>query len=371
MTHMNAAPLLQRRLIRWPLVFGGWTLLGLFFSLQSLVSYNASGYEVRLGQTLIYQLGNWYAWGLLTPLILLLARRFRIERQQWRRGLLTHIGLGMLMAPLQVVLSTALRLAGFWGFGLMTGEQLERLISGAAGSLLTNSFDGFATYWVILGLAYLFDYYHKYRERELRASQLEGQLAQAELTALKMQLHPHFLFNTLHSISALVSEDPEAAERMIARLSELLRLTLENAGTQEVSLRQELAFLERYLEIEQTRFHDRLTVAMDIDPEVLDARVPNLILQPLVENAIRHGIAPRPTPGRVEIAATHENGTLALQVRDNGPGLPSGDGQPREGVGLKNTRARLAQLYGPHHRFHLHNAPEGGLHITLEIPLAR
>jgi two-component system, LytTR family, sensor kinase len=189
-----------------------------------------------------------------------------------------------------------------------------------------------------------------------------------------MQLHPHFLFNTLHSISALVHKDPEAADRMIARLGDFLRLTLENSGAQEVSLQKELEFLKCYLEIERVRFRDRLTTRLDIDPQSLDTPVPNLILQPIVENALRHGVAPRSSPGRIEISAKRDNGSLRIQVRDNGPGLPAisaTNGRFREGLGLANTRARLAQLYGGSHRLELANAPEGGLVVTLEIPAHR
>jgi LytS/YehU family sensor histidine kinase len=182
-----------------------------------------------------------------------------------------------------------------------------------------------------------------------------------------MQLNPHFLFNTLHAISALVHKDVEAADRMIARLSDLLRYALESTDAQEVPLRQELGFLNRYLEIEQTRFGDRLTVRLDIAPETLDALVPNLVLQPLVENAIRHGIEPRAKPGRIDLRARRENGRLKLEVCDNGVGLPSGR-IPEEGVGLSNTRARLQQLYGEGHCFELGDAPGGGLMVSVELP---
>jgi LytS/YehU family sensor histidine kinase len=217
-------------------------------------------------------------------------------------------------------------------------------------------------------------YYGRFREREraaaalaVRASRLEAQLARAELDALKMQLHPHFLFNTLHSISALIHADPEGADLMVSRLSDFLRMVLDHAGAQELALRDELAFLERYLEIQRTRYRERLDAAMEIDPETLDARVPNLILQPLVENAIRHAVEPRAAGGRVRVTARRENGTLHLAVRDDGPGLRDA---PRSGngVGLANTRARLAQLYGGAHAFELRNHPEGGLEVSLALP---
>jgi two-component system LytT family sensor kinase len=186
-----------------------------------------------------------------------------------------------------------------------------------------------------------------------------------------MQVHPHFLFNTLHSISALLNRDTEAARQMIARLGDFLRLTLENSGTQEVTLQREIEFLQSYLEIEHIRFQDRMTTLVEVEPHALDVQVPNLILQPIVENAIRHGIAPRSTPGRIEIRAEHKNSMLRIQVRDNGPGLPvnrSAVNLFKEGLGLANTRARLQHLYGAAHRFELANDPEGGLVVTLEIP---
>jgi len=208
----------------------------------------------------------------------------------------------------------------------------------------------------------------------VRTLQLEAQLSQAQLQALKMQLHPHFLFNTLHSISALLNHDPEAARKMITRLGDFLRLTLENSGTQEVTLQQEIEFLRCYLEIERIRFQDRLMTRVDVSPPALDAKVPNLILQPIVENAIRHGIAPRSSPGLIEILAKPQNGTLRIQVRDNGPGLPpdrTSEKMFTKGLGLANTERRLDQLYGAAHRFDLVNDPEGGLIVTLEIPFKK
>src|SRR5262249_40870931 len=203
-------------------------------------------------------------------------------------------------------------------------------------------------YWAIVGLCHAITYCQKYRERELRASQLAARLAQAQLQLLKMELHPHFLFNTLHSISALIHTDPERADRMLTRLGDLLRLTLENSGTQEVCLNQELDFIQTYLEIEQVRFGPRLSVQRQIDPDVLGARVPYLILQPLVETASRQGIAPSRQPGQVGMGARRVGKRLWLQVWDTGPGLSDEFTPPplRRGIGLTNTRARLQQLYG-------------------------
>jgi LytS/YehU family sensor histidine kinase len=226
------------------------------------------------------------------------------------------------------------------------------------------------TYWVIVLSSHTFNYYRSFRRGELNAAQLRTQLAQAQLEALKMQLQPHFLFNTLHSISALLNKDVEGARTMITRLGDFLRLTLENSGAQEVPLQQEIEFLNGYLEIERIRFQDRLTTNVDIDPAVLDVRVPNLILQPIVENAMRHAVATNPKAGRIEIVATARNGMLRIEVRDNGPGLPLAPATSalKHGVGLANTRARLERLYGSNHRFELANRPAGGFIVTLEIP---
>jgi LytS/YehU family sensor histidine kinase len=220
-------------------------------------------------------------------------------------------------------------------------------------------------------MSHALNYYNSFRQGQLQAAQLRTQLVQSQLEALKMQLHPHFLFNTLHSISALLNKDADAARRMITRLGDFLRLTLENAGTQEVTLQEEMEFLNGYLEIERIRFRDRLTTNVEVDPCVLDVRVPNLILQPIVENAMRHAVATRTNPGRIEITANARNGCLRIQVRDNGPGIPTEQGainQFGKGVGLSNTKARLERLYGTEHLLELMNDPQGGLVVTMEIP---
>jgi LytS/YehU family sensor histidine kinase len=215
-------------------------------------------------------------------------------------------------------------------------------------------------------------YYQSFRASELAQSSLKTQLAQAQLRALKMQLHPHFLFNTLHSISSLVLEDPLKANSMIARLGDFLRLTLENSNQHLVSLKEEAEFLRCYLEIEQVRFGDRLTVALELEPETLSVQVPHLILQPVVENAIQHAIAPRATRGHINIEAKRVNSSLQLEIRDNGPGIAlNSDSAATEGVGLSNVRARLHQIYGSNFRFELMNAKDGGLIVLIEIPFQR
>jgi LytS/YehU family sensor histidine kinase len=219
-------------------------------------------------------------------------------------------------------------------------------------------------------ISHAYNYYNNYRKGELKASELRTQLVQSQLEALKMQVHPHFLFNTLHSISAMLSKDTEGARKMIVRLGDFLRLTLENSGSMEVTLRQEIEFLNGYLEIERVRFQDRLTTDIHVDPEVLDVRVPNLILQPLVENAMRHAVGTSKA-GRVEVVAAPQNGVVRIEVRDNGPGIQADgvlDARRGRGLGLANTQARLFGLYGDAATFKLSNGPAGGLVVTLEIP---
>jgi LytS/YehU family sensor histidine kinase len=252
---------------------------------------------------------------------------------------------------------------------LITGRTEKLSVYWAFNFLYPNLDRFLLVYWFIFLMSHAWNYYTSYREGELKASRLRTQLAQAQLEALKMQIHPHFLFNTLHSVSALLSKDTEAARKMISRLGDFLRLTLENGGTSEVSLQRELEFLQGYLEIERIRFKDRLTTTINVDPSVLDVQVPNLILQPIVENAMRHAIAGT-NSGEVEISAVPRNGAVRIEVKDNGPGIeePQSLGRTSRGVGLANTQARLSGLYGSNAKFELRNRPSGGLTVLLEIP---
>jgi signal transduction histidine kinase len=228
--------------------------------------------------------------------------------------------------------------------------------------------DIFSVYLPILLIAHAVWYYQRFRDREIRASQLEGQLAVAHLQALKTQLHPHFLFNTLHSISSLMHTDVSAADKMITRLGDLLRQGLENTGVQVTTLKGELEFLDNYLAIEKVRFEDRLRVVTDIAPEALDARVPYLVLQPLVENAVRHGISKRSAAGEIRIAANRADRRLYLRVTDNGPGLK--EQPPRTGLGLRATRERLQTLYGENQSVGIRNTEEGGVEVCIWIPFS-
>jgi two-component sensor histidine kinase len=351
-------------LIKLGLFFGCWSLLGLVSASQMFLSDFSTGRPINWRMVFTTQVPSWYLWGLLAPLILRAGRRFRIERGSWLPGLGVHLLLSATAALGHIAcLSLLVRLATPAGRSFSFPETYLSFFGG------WFHFE-VLTYWAILSAGYAFEYYRKYREREVRAAQLETQLAQAQLETLKTQLHPHFLFNTLNAAAALVHTDEgDAAVTMLARLSDLLRQTLDHDGRQEVTLQQELDFLERYLDIQRMRFPDRLAVRLEIEPEARAAQVPNLILQPLVENAIRHGIAPRESAGVVEISARREGDALMIEVADDGLGLPTGwrEGDC-QGIGLANTRARLEGLYGTRQRFSVRDARGGGVFVGLTIP---
>ena len=358
---MTTRKLLRNRWTKWLLILAFWTLLGLSFASQFYISSAKAGNEVSWRQAIGWALGDWYVFAVLSLPVIQVARRFRFEaRKNWLLSLLVHLLCSGLFSLAYMVLRAWV---GQWQSTATFAEAFKPLL------VKTWHFN-VLIYWVIVAVSQAFDYYQKYRERELRAAELEKRLVQAKLQALQMQLNPHFLFNTLHSISSLMHKDVDAADQMIMRLGDLLRAALESSDTQEVDLRQELDFLKRYLEIEQTRFGERLKVKMNIAPDTLEAQVPNLILQPLVENAIKHGIEPRSKPGCIELSSQRLNGELALEVSDNGVGLRNG-APIEEGIGLSNTRARLRELYGEAHRFELHPGPNGGLVVHLTIPFKK
>ncbi len=308
----------------------------------------------------------WLVWVMLVPVALWLRRRFPIERNTLRKALPVHLfavlALSVAHAGIGLVL-TQLIMTG--------GLDLSMLPLRLAASWLSNLPFCALFYGMVLGIGSALDYYRQFRERELRASQLETQLAQAQLQMLKMQLHPHFLFNTLNGITGLVRDnDNAAAVQMLVGLSDLLRQTLDNSGKQEVSLSEELEWLELYLKLQQMRFSDRLQVSINAAPETLDALVPNLIMQPLVENAIRHGLAGRAAPGLVSLTAKRTGERLELRVCDDGVGLPEyWQLETGSGLGLANTVARLRQLFGADFELAIQNRAQGGVEARVSIPL--
>ena len=358
------------RFVKWSLIFGGWFLYAVYFGLQSYVTSAYFGRPVTWGRAFSIWFICAAIWASLTPFVIRLARRFPVDRIGRWRNIVIHLLAGALISMLQLSIYIFARQL------LLPDDVRPFSPLDALRRILVSEFHAnLLIYLTIIGLCHAYEYYSRYRERERRAaqlelaaSQLETQLAQAQLDALRMQLQPHFLFNTLNTISVLMQEDVQAANRMLVRLSELLRLALQNTNTHEVSLRQELEFLQSYLEIEQTRFQDRLTVRMETETDALDAQVPNLLLQPLVENAIKHGIAPRVEAGTVLIRAARVNGYVELKVQDDGPGMKDSTEKFRDGIGLSNTRARLERLYGSAYSFALAEAEGGGLQVTISIP---
>ncbi len=359
----------------WLAIIIGWTLIGLAYTFN--YSHYALNYvkifssEPSFGEMLIWEMPYWLLWAVLSPLVFWLTRRFRLERGRLLRNLLVHAAACIALS----LFHRAVYLFIEWELGVRAYTNLGFLSSVYNENFFFNLPNGFLCYVTILVAG---TYHRHHQEEELKISRLKTELAQAQLQmtqaqlqALKMQLQPHFLFNTLNSVSDLMDEDVEAAEEMLARLGDFLRLTLDNAGAQEVTLQEELEFLRSYLEIERARFGGRLAVLIEAEPETYEALVPNLILQPIVENAIRHGFMARVGHGRIEIRARREDDWLRLEVSDNGPGMRAGgDAEQRDGRGLgfKLTRERLEGLYAARQRFRLEAADGGGLRVCLDIP---
>ena len=363
----NSAPPSAAR-IPFRVIGGVATALG-FFSAFAAFYFESTFTDTptSFGLLLVVNLGYWYSWAALTPGILWLTQKFPFDRAAWKAAIPIHI-LGVVAATsAHVVLAVASRMATYW----MVGVSLDTWLHEAQEMLFLNFDWEMMTYWTIVGVGTAIKYMHEARARELSAAQLETRLVEARLHTLQRQMQPHFLFNTLNTISALMHRDVDAADAMIARLSDLLRMSLERVGVQEVPLKEELDFLSKYLEIEQTRFRDRLTVIFDVQSDTLHALVPNLLLQPLVENAIKHGIGPRPTPGEITVRARRNGAMLELDVQDNGVGLSAARLTDfNRGVGLSNTRSRLDHLYGSLHRFEFRQPAEGGLLVCIAIPMA-
>jgi signal transduction histidine kinase len=356
-----ARAMVQWRRYRLPaaIVIGGWTAFGLFSFAQAWIYYSLPGATREApGRLLAMALGSAWIWAMLTPLALWGSHRIALTPARWIKSLGLHAlaGVGF------VLLSTILER---W----LVAVVLATPRSAFAQSLFYRFDSRFLAYLVIVTLAQVAHYVTLSRDRQVEAAQLATQLARAELQVLKMQLQPHFLFNALNAISELVHQDPQSADRMVARLGHLLRLSLEQAaGHQMVPLHQELEFLRAYLEIEQTRFGERLIVELVAGLEVLDSAVPTLLLQPLVENAIRHGAGQLTGGGRVAVRARRDGERLRITIEDNGPGFPEDDSSLPAGLGLRNTRERLRQLYGEDHRFRLANGPDGGARLLIEVP---
>ena len=340
-----------------------------FVSVGYTSIYGLSRWTLKPDTTAIFpylvlmNLVTWVGYAMWMPAIFWLGRRFRFDRHGWWRALLVH-------GPASLVITSVhLSYVG-------TSRWFLQGVRGGDPELLTTILDAFfrtvdqtlPVYWAIIGLQHAVDYYRQARAREVRAARLETRLLSSQLQALQQQLHPHFLFNTLHAISTLVHRDPDKADLMIERLSDLLRITLRKVDVQEVELAEELEYVRAYLDIEQVHFGPRLRIEYRIDAAALDVLVPTLILQPIVENAIRHGLEPLVRPGTLTIEAEADGNMLLLRVRDDGVGFANTFRRP-DGVGLANTRARLDRLYGEAAALTMREQASGGVRVEVTIPL--
>lgn len=355
----------------WLLLVGFWTFIGLLESSKAYVAMQLRGIPTGWDVVLIGNMPWWYLWALLTPMVFLLGRRFRIVPLGWR-AVLVHVTAAVVCSAAHLAVAGTLyyyTTTRGTPFGTSAPDQVARFLTGY---LATDV----VTYFAVLAAFEAFEFYRRLREREVQSARLEARNAQLEsrlneirLSALRAELRPHFLFNTLNTAVGLVrAGERDTAVTVLARLGELLRTSLAGDERHEVPLREEVAFLRHYLDIEQVRFRDRLTIRVGVPDELGDVLVPTHVLQPLVENAVRHGIARAPGPQRLDVCARAEHDRLTLEVTDSGPGLVA---PFAEGIGLRNTRARLRQLYGPDGRLEIASAPGRGSRATVTLPLHR
>lgn len=345
--------------------------MGILHSVRHFFSIPGSGRAgINYLETLSWSLNEWYLWGLLSLIIVWVSRKIVFRQKSWHISVIVHIVAALVVGSLHVILFTLIGRA----VSLYFREPYPILpcIGIFAGPLGIRLFYSMLVYSLIAFVIYALNFYRHSQRQEERAIRSEAKLIQAQLEALKMQLHPHFLFNTLNAITALVRESPDAAENMITRLSDLLRTTLDSEGIQKVSLRQELEFLDRYLDIQQVRFENNLCINKSIAPEVLDALVPSLILQPLAENAFRHGITKQIGTGELLLDISLRDKFIIIKISNTGPKI---EGQiaidRKEGRGLANTRERLKQLYGDKGSLVLEARQGGGATVTVTIPFEK
>lgn len=348
---------------RFALIFAAWLVPALLSAFSNYMQSRLSN-EPPEWRWVLFNGVDWLLYAVLTPAVFRISRRFPLQRERRASGIALHIVCALGMCVAWATLGQFLRLAIFHPAGGFTTIRFWRELEGW---IFTTLPFGTGVYFALVGIEHALAYMAQARERETQAARLTAQLAEARLGALRMQLNPHFLFNSLNAITVLVrDQNTAAASRMLELLSDVLRLVLRAEGSPEAPLAAELDFLERYLAIEQVRFSDRLQTRIEVDAASRRAAAPQFILQPLVENAIRHGIARRTDTGLLEISAQRDGDTLVLTVRDNGPGL--GPAAPASGVGLVNTRARLAAIYGDRASLEIANAAGGGAVVTIRLP---
>jgi two-component system, LytTR family, sensor kinase len=346
------------------------TIIGLFEATQVYFSSARGTRPLSWGRSMSATMPSWFVLAALVPFVIAIARRFTLETLRKPNAIVAHLIASVVYAFVNILLTSWISDFLFYdGTAVSFADNLWRLLGNYFTMVIVQ-------YWGVVGVYYAFMYNRRYREKErtaaelaIKASQLEASLSRANLEALRMQLNPHFLFNTLNTVSVLALKgEKQRVSRMVSRLSDLLRLSLEN-DRQTLSLKEELEFLERYLEIEQVRFKDRLSVTIDVDPAAYEAEVPSLVLQPIVENAVKYGFSQTIGPGEILIECHVIEGMLEINVSDTGPGLPESRVQSGStGVGLTNTQARLEQLYGSNYMLQLTNRPGGGAQVHVRFP---
>jgi two-component system, LytTR family, sensor kinase len=351
-------PALRRKALWFAMVIAIWLGVSVVISLQNYVSSRVNGTPQPWLQAFATTVPWYFAWALLTPTVVWLANRFDFNREAVSRFIAVHLPAGIAIAICHAVLYVAMA-SVINRNNPHFPDSADLIAIKLSGSIHVN----LMIYGLIIGLVIAGRAYARLRDREVAAVRLESQLAEAETAALRAQLQPHFLFNTLNAISALVPEDPKRANRLIARLGDLLRLSVDGRG-QTCTLAEELDFTDAYLAIEQERLGDRLTIVRRIDPDALSAKVPALLLQPLAENAVRHGLASRVRGGTLTLSAEHTASHVRLTVSDDGRGAID----VRDGIGLGNTRRRLQQLYGRNQSLIITTAPDAGFQIIIEVP---
>jgi len=339
-----------------------WGVVALLFSAQNATSSLTQGRAINWQWDVAHELIYWGLWAACTPIVARQASRYWLEPGSGPIPWLAHLATALVLAPTQVAATYLLHGVGLVALGQLTADHLLPWLLNRSRFVLLLSFTGFLYYWIILGAYYALAYRRLYLVQR-------AETAEASLAALRAQLQPHFLFNTLNSVAALSVENPPAAARVLARLSELLRTVLRHEPRHEVALEDELEFLHRYLDIQRVRFEDRLRAEIEVDDAVRSALVPWLVLQPLVENAIRYAVEPRVTGGAIVIRARRVDDRLCLEVEDDGPGLERERGpDDGAGVGLSNTAARLVGLYGDRQEFQLESLGGGGLRARVMMP---
>jgi two-component system LytT family sensor kinase len=368
---MDFDKLAKHPILKWVLYFTLWTVIGVFWATRMWLLYKDAGTDaVTWMEAMTLGLMEWYWWAILTIPIFKLSTHLRFDRTHWARSLSVHIGAAVAVSVLHVALyNLAFRPLDVYFMQTEYPLGMESWWDSYWLWLRSKFHVGMMAYAVIALISYAVTYYQRYKQEELRASELRAQLAGAQLEALKSQLHPHFLFNALHTVSSLMHDDIEAADRVVSRLGDLLRRSLQRVDRQTVPLKEEIDFAERYLEIERFRFSDRMTTDIRVQPAVRDASVPSLILQPLIENAVRHGIAGTREGGTVRVSAERDGETLRLEVANDLRGAQAtASDQPGEGVGLRNTRERLQRLYGDRHQLAIENGAGTEFRVIIRIP---